>query len=83
MITKKKVMTDGEIYQLINDAIKPEHWRHFDFLEGKIVDIFPEWTDQLHTIVSGYRRNGWNVLWWKNGQQQYLQFECPSQWRRK
>lgn len=75
------VMSDGEIRALINEAIRPKNWNDWEWNNGKQVDIFPEWVDQMHHIVCEYRNVGWKVLWWNHAGRQYLEFECP--WRDK
>ena len=79
---KKRIMTNAEIYELINDAIKPANWKKAEMVTGKRVDIFSEWHEQLHQILSSYRKNSWVVYWMNDCGKEYLEFEFPKIWRK-
>lgn len=75
---KKHIMTDGEIYHLINESIEnPNNWTSKEIMEGKQVDVFPEWEEQLHKIIPNYKKSGWKLFWYTHGKREYLEFECP------
>jgi len=81
---KSYVMNDGEIYKLINDSIStPLKWSSKEMSNGKLIDIFPEWIEQMPNIIEGYRKNKWKVWWFIHGNRQYLEFEYPVIWRKK
>ena len=74
---RKIVMTNSEIIRMINDELENVNWSSKDRLNGKRIDIFPEWESQMETIVWDYRKVGWKLFWFIEGTEQYLMFDCP------
>lgn len=55
-----------------------ELWHSKERLTGKRVDVPADLTDEAHGALRiEYRKNGWEVLAYRNGDERYLVFDWP------
>ena len=65
----------NDIFELINDGLsKP--WSTEEMVFGKQYDVFPEWKEEMPSIVQEYRNVGWlgNLLHCYDGDREFLKF---------
>ena len=51
---------ERNIVKIINDDLETT-WTEFEWKNGKIIDIEPDWRESIQFILKKYREAGWNV----------------------
>ena len=72
-----------EVYRFLNkQLIDISLWSAEEERFGKNIIIHPEWAEWAQEICYGYKDMGWKVYWFRTSDNQYLQFEFPSIWKK-
>ena len=54
------LLSSRDIVKVINESLDTT-WTSFEWIDGKKVNVQPEWRGRMKFIISEYRKAGWTV----------------------